>query len=129
MIDKALGFAADAIMFDIEDGVAPNEKPTARTQIALMLDKCAGEISAGAFVETPARFVRVNAIGSERIMDDLGTCFFYDGQVSLGVIYLMRQNGVAIQKSDTVSVFNGGHPICFFKPGGGLGLLRTVNMD
>jgi citrate lyase subunit beta/citryl-CoA lyase len=71
MIDKALGFAADAIMFDIEDGVAPDEKPTARTQIALMLDKCAGEISAGAFVETPARFVRVNAIGSERVNDDL----------------------------------------------------------
>ena len=30
MIDKALGLQADAIMLDIEDGVAPNEKDTAR---------------------------------------------------------------------------------------------------
>ena len=34
MIDKALGLNADAIMLDIEDGVAPNEKDTARKNIA-----------------------------------------------------------------------------------------------
>ena len=33
MIDKALGLNADAIMLDIEDGVAPNEKDTARQHI------------------------------------------------------------------------------------------------
>ncbi|MEE8438211.1 MAG: CoA ester lyase [Micropepsaceae bacterium] len=71
MIDKALGFNADALMFDIEDGVAPDEKETARAQIAAVLDKCAGEIDAGSLVACPARFVRVNAIGSERIKDDL----------------------------------------------------------
>ena len=34
MIDKALGLNADAIMLDIEDGVAPGEKETARKYIA-----------------------------------------------------------------------------------------------
>ncbi len=75
MIDKALGFDADAIMFDIEDGVAPDEKETARTQIAAVLDNCAGEVDAGSAGTpngaAPARYVRVNAIGSERIKDDL----------------------------------------------------------
>jgi citrate lyase subunit beta/citryl-CoA lyase len=71
MIDKALGFNADAIMFDIEDGVAPSEKETARSQIASMLDKCESEAKAGSPVATPARFVRVNAVGSDRIADDL----------------------------------------------------------
>jgi citrate lyase beta subunit len=33
MIDKALGLNADAIMLDIEDGVAPGEKDTARKYI------------------------------------------------------------------------------------------------
>ena len=71
MIDKALGFNADVIMFDIEDGVAPSEKETARRQIAAVLDKCEGEIRAGGSVMTPLRFVRVNAVGSDRIEDDL----------------------------------------------------------
>jgi citrate lyase subunit beta/citryl-CoA lyase len=71
MIDKALNFRADAIMFDIEDGVAPDEKDAARAQIAAMLDKCAAEISTGESFKTPARYVRVNAIYSDRIKDDL----------------------------------------------------------
>ena len=71
MIDKALGFNADAIMFDIEDGVAPSEKDNARRQIASMLDHCADEIKTGSPISTPARFVRVNAVGSDRIDDDL----------------------------------------------------------
>ena len=33
MIDKALGLNTDAIMLDIEDGVAPSEKDTARQLI------------------------------------------------------------------------------------------------
>lgn len=71
MIDKALGLDADAIMFDIEDGVAPSEKETARTHIASALDNCAVEIKAGVPVTTPVRFVRVNAVGSDRIDEDL----------------------------------------------------------
>jgi citrate lyase subunit beta/citryl-CoA lyase len=64
MIDKAFGLNADAIMLDIEDGVAPNEKDAARKNIAESLgrDKAPG---------TPARYVRINAIGHPRMDADL----------------------------------------------------------
>ena len=64
MIDKALGLNADAIMLDIEDGVAPNEKDTARKNIGESLGR---EKTAGA----PARYVRINAIGHARMDADL----------------------------------------------------------
>jgi citrate lyase subunit beta/citryl-CoA lyase len=64
MIDKALGLNADAIMLDIEDGVAPNEKDTARQLIAEAL----GQEKAP---HSPARFVRINAIGHARMDADL----------------------------------------------------------
>jgi citrate lyase subunit beta / citryl-CoA lyase len=64
MIDKALGLNADAIMLDIEDGVAPNEKDAARKNIAESLGR---EKTAG----SPARFVRINAIGHARMDADL----------------------------------------------------------
>jgi citrate lyase subunit beta / citryl-CoA lyase len=64
MIDKALSLNADAIMLDIEDGVAPNEKDTARKNIAESLGR---EKSPG----SPARYVRINAIGHARMDADL----------------------------------------------------------
>jgi citrate lyase subunit beta/citryl-CoA lyase len=64
MIDKALGLNADAIMLDIEDGVAPDEKDTARKNIA---DSLGREKAVG----TPARYVRINAIGHPRMAADL----------------------------------------------------------
>ncbi len=64
MIDKALGLNADAIMLDIEDGVAPNEKDAARKNIAESLGRAK---TAG----SPARYVRINAIGHERMAADL----------------------------------------------------------
>jgi citrate lyase subunit beta / citryl-CoA lyase len=64
MIDKALGLNADAIMLDIEDGVAPNEKDTARKNIADSLGREKTPAS-------PARFVRINAIGHSRMDADL----------------------------------------------------------
>ena len=64
MIDKALGLNTDAIMLDIEDGVAPNEKDTARKNIAQSLGR---DKSPGA----PARFVRINAIGHPRMDADV----------------------------------------------------------
>ena len=64
MIDKALAIHADAIMLDIEDGVAPNEKDTARKLIGESLGR---ERAA----KSPARFVRVNAIGHERMDADI----------------------------------------------------------
>src|SRR3989337_633214 len=64
MIDKALGLNADAIMLDIEDGVAPNEKDSARKNIAESLGR---EKRPG----SPARYVRINAIGHARMDADL----------------------------------------------------------
>jgi citrate lyase subunit beta/citryl-CoA lyase len=64
MIDKALGLNADAIMLDIEDGVAPNEKDTARQLIGEVLGREKARNS-------PARFVRINAIGHARMDADL----------------------------------------------------------
>src|ERR671917_535459 len=64
MIDKALTLNADAIMLDIEDGVAPNEKDSARKNIAESLGR---EKAPGA----PARYVRINAIGHARMDADV----------------------------------------------------------
>jgi citrate lyase subunit beta / citryl-CoA lyase len=64
MIDKALGLNTDAIMLDIEDGVAPNEKDAARKNIAGSLGR---EKAPG----SPARYVRINAIGHARMDADL----------------------------------------------------------
>jgi citrate lyase subunit beta/citryl-CoA lyase len=64
MIDRALALNADAIMLDIEDGVAPNEKDAARHNIGESLGR---EKPAGA----PARYVRINAIGHARMDADL----------------------------------------------------------
>ncbi len=64
MIEKALGLGADAIMLDIEDGVAPGEKDTARKLIGEALGRA--RLSG-----SPARFVRINAIGHARMDADL----------------------------------------------------------
>lgn len=64
MIDKAFALNTDAIMLDIEDGVAPNEKDTARKNIAESLGR---EKTPG----SPARYVRMNAIGHARMDADL----------------------------------------------------------
>ena len=64
MIDKSFGLNTDAIMLDIEDGVAPNEKDTARKNIAESLGR---EKAPG----TPARYVRINAIGHPRMDADI----------------------------------------------------------
>lgn len=64
MIDKALGLNADAVMLDLEDGVAPAEKDSARKNIAESLGR---EKAPG----SPARYVRINAIGHARMDADL----------------------------------------------------------
>jgi len=71
MIEKSLGVAVDAVMMDIEDGVAPAEKDIARQQIAACLDQVAAQLKSGKSPHTPARFVRINAVGHERSRDDL----------------------------------------------------------
>ncbi len=64
MIDKAMGLNVDAIMLDIEDGVAPGEKESARTLIGEALGRERPPNS-------PARFVRINDIGHARMDADL----------------------------------------------------------
>lgn len=71
MLEKSLGVPVDAVMMDIEDGVAPVEKDTARQQIAACLDQVAARMREDGKLRTPARFVRVNAVGHERMRDDL----------------------------------------------------------
>jgi citrate lyase subunit beta/citryl-CoA lyase len=70
MIDKAMGLSVDAIMMDIEDGVTPTEKEAARRQIGASLDQLAPRLKDGA-LRTPARYVRINAVGSDRMHHDL----------------------------------------------------------
>src|SRR5437667_12460525 len=67
MIDKSLALSVDAIMMDIEDGVAPDAKEPARRQIAASLDQVAAGVKAGTLTRTPAHFVRINAVGPQRM--------------------------------------------------------------
>ncbi len=71
MIDKALSLHVDAIMMDIEDGVAPSQKEAARVQIGDSLAQIAELQQTRPDHRTPARFVRVNAVGSERFIEDM----------------------------------------------------------
>ncbi len=64
MIDKAMGLSVDAIMLDIEDGVAPGEKESARTLIG-------GALGRERPPNSPERFVRINDIGHARMDADL----------------------------------------------------------
>jgi citrate lyase subunit beta/citryl-CoA lyase len=74
MIDKSLGLPVDAIMMDIEDGVAPSEKDTARRQIASSLSRVAKQLTeTAAPLRMPARYVRINAVGHERMHADLSS--------------------------------------------------------
>jgi citrate lyase subunit beta/citryl-CoA lyase len=71
MIEKSLGLPVDAVMMDIEDGVAPAEKETARRRIAASLDWIAERRKADSSFRTPAGFVRINAVGHKRMHEDL----------------------------------------------------------
>jgi len=59
---KALGSGADAVIFDLEDSVAPEQKPVARELLSLLPDRQDGE---------PQRWVRVNPLGTDDHPDDL----------------------------------------------------------
>lgn len=61
-LEKALTLAADAIIFDLEDAVAPDEKAAARTTLAKALQDDYGD---------RARIVRVNALDTEWGRDDI----------------------------------------------------------
>ncbi len=69
MIDKAIGLNADVLFLDLEDGVPPAEKDTARQLIAQSLDREAARPASDLW--RPLRFPRINAIGNERMRADL----------------------------------------------------------
>ena len=71
MIEKAFGLPVDAVMMDLEDGVAASEKDTARRQIAASLDQVAARLKEDVSIHTPSRYVRINAVGHERMREDL----------------------------------------------------------
>ena len=63
MLTKAVGLEnLDVAMFDLEDGAPPDQKDRARELVGSMLDRPSGG---------PRRFVRINAIASERMEADL----------------------------------------------------------
>ena len=61
-LDKARGLAVDAIIFDLEDAVAPDEKPAARETLA-------GELAKGGYGHR-FRMVRVNGLDTPWGEDD-----------------------------------------------------------
>jgi citrate lyase subunit beta / citryl-CoA lyase len=64
MIQKAARYGADALILDLEDGVAPEAKPDARRHVAAALE--------AQFAEELAVFVRVNDLTSGLLDDDIG---------------------------------------------------------
>ncbi|TGN67361.1 CoA ester lyase [Paracoccus liaowanqingii] len=64
-MEKARGLAADAIIFDLEDAVAPDAKPAARAALAEALAQDYGP---------RARIVRINALTSAWGEDDARAC-------------------------------------------------------
>lgn len=64
-MEKAQGLAADAIIFDLEDAVAPAEKATARETLASALASDYGR---------RARIVRINALATEWGAEDARAC-------------------------------------------------------
>ena len=59
---KALASEADAVIFDLEDSVAPAQKAIARELLALLPERRDGE---------PERWVRINPLGTDAHRDDL----------------------------------------------------------
>ena len=120
MIEKALTLPVDAIMMDIEDGVTPNEKDIARRQIAASLDFVSAELKRNPRLRTPARFVRVNAVGSTRMIED------FKAAVRHGL------EGLVIPKVETVAQVRlvedelGRAEVAQHMPGGSVRLLIAI---
>lgn len=81
MLQKAAAGAADAVILDLEDGVAPREKATARSTVAAALD--------GPLPDRLVVLVRVNSTGSGLLDADLH------------VAARPRMNGVCLPKCET----------------------------
>lgn len=73
-MDKARGLPADAIIFDLEDAVAPDAKAEARDALAQALTQDYGP---------RARIVRINALSTEWGEDDARACVGLDADAVL----------------------------------------------
>jgi citrate lyase subunit beta / citryl-CoA lyase len=120
MIAKAFGLHVDAMMMDIEDGVAAAEKENARRQIAASLDEFAARLKTGQGFRTPARYVRVNAVGSERLIADLKAV------VRPGLEGLVVPKVDRIEQIRTVEDELGRAEVAHHMPGGSVKLLVAI---
>jgi citrate lyase subunit beta / citryl-CoA lyase len=84
-IAKALESEADAVIFDLEDSVAPSEKAHAR-DILKSLDKGANG---------PERWVRINPLGSEHIKEDISV---FASPVFAGVVLPKAESGADVEE-------------------------------
>lgn len=82
-LEKARELAADAIIFDLEDAVAPEEKVRAREVLSAAL---------GAEYGGRARIVRVNGLGTEWVEGDLAA---FGGHPGVDAVLLPKVNGLA----------------------------------
>ena len=67
---KALGSAADALIFDLEDSVAASKLPEARERVASVL-RSRPTPRADIHPRSPSLWVRVNSLASEELVEDL----------------------------------------------------------
>ena len=81
--EKAAGSSADALILDLEDSVAPSQKPAARAHVAGLIDR--GEKRGWSL------FVRVNALDSGLTLDDLAAVV----RPGLDALMIPKANGAA----------------------------------
>jgi citrate lyase subunit beta/citryl-CoA lyase len=92
MIDKALSLdQLDAVILDLEDGVAPAEKQSARELLVPTLAQLAGTAA-----RTPSAYVRINAVGSPDMFDDLSAA------VRPGLDGLVLPKVISVEEIETV---------------------------
>lgn len=82
-LEKARELAADAIIFDLEDAVSPEEKVRAREVLSAAL---------GADYGARARIVRVNGLGTEWVEGDLAA---FRGHPGVDAVLVPKVNGPA----------------------------------
>jgi (3S)-malyl-CoA thioesterase len=82
-LEKARELAADAIIFDLEDAVSPEEKVRAREVLSAAL---------GADYGGRARIVRVNGLGTEWVEGDLAA---FGGHPGVDAVLVPKVNGPA----------------------------------
>jgi citrate lyase subunit beta / citryl-CoA lyase len=98
-LDKARGLGADALIFDLEDSVAPEAKAAARSQIAAALKQ-------GGYGKREC-VLRVNGVGTQWHDEDLR----FAASVPLDAVLLPKiENGEAVRSVDAALAAAGARP-------------------